>query len=132
MTACVRGSARTRQVSYSTGNTRGYSPDSVVVYRRAATRAKTEPRPTAAFTAKLPAAPLAAVLEPEGAELEGEPEGVDDEPVALVPLSVMARVWNAVKLRAEVCTGFTANTMPEPQCEAPVGVCCWHWSRKYA
>lgn len=80
----------------------------------------------------MPDAPLVGlVFELAGAEAEPEPE-LDGEAglvVAFVPLSVMARSWNAVKLRAEVCTGFTAKTMPSPQCEEPSAACCLHCMR---
>jgi len=41
-------------------------------------------------------------------------ELVEDFP-ADVPLSFSAKFWNAVKLRADVSSEFTANTMPAPQ-----------------
>lgn len=41
-------------------------------------------------------------------------EGVAEDPVE-VPFSCSAKSWNAVKLRADDSSEFTANTMPAPQ-----------------
>lgn len=65
-------------------------------------------------------APLSEAVLPLGVALGDAPLLV----FALVPLSWIARFWNAVKLRAESATAFTAKTMPEPQWLAPAGVCC--------
>ena len=37
------------------------------------------------------------------------------ELLEVVPLRVLARFWNAVKLRALLSSLLTANTIPEPQ-----------------
>lgn len=79
-----------------------------------------EPRPSATLTPRLPA-PLFV------GEGEGE-EGEDAAPVAFVPLRVLARSWNAVKLRSESWTGLTAKTIPAPQCDEPSGLCCLHYT----
>ena len=85
----------------------------------AAIKARTELKPNTAFEPKLVAPFVVVAL---GAlDVFVVPELV--VPVAFVPLSVTARFWNAVKLRREVCTGLTAKTMPEPQCEEPSGLC---------
>lgn len=48
--------------------------------------------------------------------LEAVGEGVPLEPEAeAVPLTVVARLWNAEKLRGDDSSLLTANTIPEPQ-----------------
>jgi len=83
--------------------------------------ALTEPNPRMRFRLKLILAPLLDPL-PEAVGETDEPEEVAvDE---LVPLSWMASAWKAAKLRVLSATAFMANTIPEPQWLAPVGVCC--------
>lgn len=81
-------------------------------YKRAAASAKTEPSPSVRLMPMLAAPLVVSVALADAAEPDAD---VDADPVALVPFSAAARFWKAVKFRAEVCTGLTANTMPAPQ-----------------
>lgn len=83
--------------------------------------AKTAPRPSAKFTLTLDAAPVVG----DDSELPRVDEGVAAA-VAFVPFSASASSRKAVKLCVEFCTGFTAKTMPAPQCELPSAACCSH------
>ncbi len=78
------------------------------LYRRPAASANNEPRIRATLVPRFDA--------PFVGEALGLVEVVDaPELVAFVPFNATARFSNAVKLRAEVCTGLTAKTMPAPQ-----------------